>query len=169
MNQFIQWLLSLFTKKYKPVKPPVVVPDKPADGAPVNEMFPTSKLHTCPDSVRSWPVVSQLTAKRGGGRLYFHMTNPALWKNIGGTCGHIHCLLYRDGEWHGGPCDALRPPNASGDCPVKEDDCACVPDGDKQLYVPKDGEAVRFVITGFCRYGTGMKPAQRTSEAVITW
>jgi hypothetical protein len=170
MKQLWAWILSMFGgKNDRPVKPIVVEPDKPTTGQSTDAVFPTSKLHTCPDVVRSWPVVSKLTARRAGGRLYFNVGNPALWPNVGGTCGHIHCELYRDGAWHAGPCDALRPPNASGDCPVKEDNCACVPNGKKRLYEPKDGEEVRFVISGFCRNGVDMKPAQRTSEAVITW
>lgn len=168
MKSFWTWLVSLFGRKKD--KPVVVHPvDKPEDKPASDEVFPSCVMHTCPSVVRSWPVVSKLTARRAGGRLYFNVGNSSLWPNVGGTCGHIHCMLYRDGAWHGGPCDALRPPNASGDCPVKEDNCACVPDGDDQLYVPKNGEEVRFVISGFCRNGGRMKPTQRTSEAVITW
>jgi hypothetical protein len=162
MKWIIEWIKSWFSKKPNP-KP------KPDPVDPVDEKFPTATMHTCPASVRGWPVVSQLTARKAGSFLYFHTDKSGLWPNHDGTCGHIQCGLLRDGVWHYGPCDALRPFGDNGDSPRKESSCACVPDGDNQLYIPRSGEEVRFVITGFCRYGKDMKPQQRTTEAVMTW
>jgi hypothetical protein len=72
--------------------------------------------------------------------------------------------MFRDNEWHCGPCDALRPMPS-----VKESSCICVPDGDNQLYVPEANEKIGIVITGFCRYSQVMRPAQRSSIAWLTW
>jgi hypothetical protein len=182
MKWFIEWINSWFAKKTdpkpkpepKPDPVPVPTPDptptpKPDTVDPVDEKFPTATMHTCPDAVRGWPVVSKLTVRKEGSFLYFHTDKPGLWPNNGGTCGHIQCGLYRNDSWHYGPCDALRPFNRDGDAPCKKASCACVPDGKKQLYIPREGEEVRFVVTGFCRYGNDMKPQQRTTEAVMTW
>jgi hypothetical protein len=159
-----KWLTDLL-KKWFPKKPKPQPQPEPVQ----DEQFPTATMHTCPASVRAWPVVGKLTVRKDGSFLYFSTDKPDLWPSHDGTCGHIHCLLKRDGVWHGGPCDALRPFGRDGGAPRKETKCACVPDNKKQLYVPQAGEEVRFVITGFCRYGNDMQPQQRTTEAVITW
>lgn len=148
-----------------PIQPgQVVVPE-----APQTVEFRSAVLHTCPDSVRTWPEVSSLTVTRSNNRLVFSTDTPAAWPNIDGCCAQIQCGLYRDGAWHFGPCDALRPFNSAGVAPPKEDSCACVPDGDARLYVPVAGEEVRFRLSGYCRHGQHMRPTQLSREAVLVW
>jgi len=127
--------------------------------------FTTAVKHTCPKSVSEWPIVSKLTVKLSGSRIYFEVDNPEQWPAVEGTvCCEMHALLERDGEWHCGPCDGvhLLPSH-------KEKSGACVPDGDTRTYVPKPGEKVGFVLTGCCRNGRHMRPQQRTTIAWLVW
>ena len=160
----LKWL-SGYKAEQKPQKPvdPVKPVEKPVDPTDKDE-FTSAKIYTAPGIVTSWPTVSDLIVEQQGNKLRFDTTKRSCWPNIDGCCAHIHALLLRNGTWHTGPCDALRPMPS-----VKEASCICVPDGDKQLYVPENGEKVGIVITGFCRHSKGMHPAQRSSIAWITW
>ena len=140
---------------------------KQSDDKPNQEPdeFTTAQLHTCPKWVASWPIVSTLTAKISGSRLYFEVDNNDLWKPVeGDIVAEMHTLLNRDGAWHCGPADGVHKlPSFKGK------DGACVPDGDSRTYVPKPGEKVGLVLTGCCRNGRHMRPQQRTSIAWMVW
>lgn len=153
------------TPQPKPIDPPKPVdPVKPVEPTTDKDEFTIADIHTAPDVIKSWPIVSDLIVKQEGNKLHFNSTQSSHWPNIDGCCAHIHALLFRNGVWHCGPCDALHPMPS-----VKEASCICVPDGKKRLYTPEVGEKVGILITGFCRYGNDMKPAQRSSIAWITW
>ena len=155
----------------------VIMPTLPEPGAsePVaqpatGDVWASARFRTAPEAVRAWPVVGGVAVAQSGGFLTFTLEHPELWPNVDGCCGVIWCFMeVATGQWEGGPCDGLRPPNPAGVCPRKEASCACVPEGDTRLHVPKAGDRVRFVVTGHCRNGRLMKPQQRTSETEIVW
>ena len=163
---------SAFSRLFRTGKPKDDTPkDEPTDTQPADE-FATAVLHTCPDRVRTWPVVSGLTVERRNGQLCFDSGRRDLWAGVEATkrpdgsmlCGELHVLLRRDGKWHCGPCDGIWTLPSS-----KGEDSACVPDDDTRRYEPHSGETVGIVLVGCSRGGRLMKPAQRTEICWLTW
>jgi hypothetical protein len=115
-------------------------------------------------------VVDRLTISEGATKSLFHyeFDQPSIWPDVGGgTVANVWCFLPREGKWHGGPCDALKPSNARIQ---KERECLCVPDGKTRTYVPEPGEMAWVCATGICRNGTPMKPQQRTQMVrMLVW
>lgn len=109
--------------------------------------------------------MSTLTISWRGGDLYCDLDDWSKWPAPDGTIGNVWVFLFRDGKWHGGPCDGFRPPTRN----FRSKRALCVPEGDKQLYVPQSGETIKVMLSGPCRKGKGMKPAQRSSIAEIVW
>ncbi len=131
-----------------------------------DDIFAACVIHGAPESVRAWPIVSQATAKWRGGDLQVDLDDWSKWPAPDGTIGNIWCFLYRDGKWHGGPCDGFRPPNRN----FRSKSCFCCPGtGDQRLYEPQSGETVKVMISGPCRKGHGMKPAQRSTIVEVVW
>lgn len=171
MNHLIQWLISLFRKSAKPSKPsapPADPPTAPSDPSPAPDEFTTARFHTCPKEAGQFKVVSSLAVEIRGSRLYFTTDHPELWPNVDGCIGELHCMLYRDGQWHAGPIDGMRPfAQNGGDRSTK---CAAVPDNDNRLYEARSGDKVGFVVSDKCRNMRSVKlPGKRTGIAWITW
>jgi hypothetical protein len=161
----MKWLTDLLKKLFvdwwkKQKVDPVVKPE----AQPAQDEFVGAVLHTCPDEVHGWPVVSGLNVTRSGGDYSFDTDKRELWPNIDGCCGNIVCLLFRDGTWHAAPCDGFRPFPSR-----RSASCFCVCDGDKRTFEPVSGEKVGMMVTGFCRNGNRMKPKQRTRIAWMVW
>jgi len=124
--------------------------------------FTQAKFHTAPQEVANWPIISTLTVTNQGSLIRLEVDAATLSKWPRDTTINIHCLLFRDGQWKTGPCDAVRPLPS-----VKEYSCLCVPDGDNRLFVPVKGEKVGVVITTRCRHGQVTSNKFRSSIAWI--
>jgi hypothetical protein len=124
--------------------------------------FAQAKIRTAPQEVASWPIISTLKVTNQGSLIRLEVDAATLSKWPRDTTINIHCLLFRDGQWQTGPCDAVRPLPS-----VKEYSCLCVPDGDNRLFVPEKGEKTGVVITTRCRNGQVTSNKFRSSIAWI--
>lgn len=139
------------------------------DPEPEADEFATAEFHTCPKETAKLQIVSSLSVEIRGSKLYLTTDKPELWPDVGdGTIGNIHCLLFRDGKWHCGPIDGMRPfQRNGGDRSVK---CGAVPDGDNRLYEAVAGERVGFVITPAVRNKKTVElPGKRTAVGWVIW
>jgi len=99
----------------------------------------------------------------------FGTGDPQVAPNYAPGCiGDVICLLYRDGTWHAGACDGMRPFKSTSST-HKPRSAFCVNDGDKRTYEPQSGERVGVVVAGQCRHGKHLKPKQRTTIAWMVW
>jgi len=121
----------------------VIDPNNPV--TPVDE-FSMATMHTTIQSVSQWPIISTLTVKDSGSRITLDVDDATRPRWPRDVSINIHCLLFRDGKWHAGPCDGVRPLPS-----VKDYKCLCIPSGDNRLYEPIKGEKVGVVITTKCR------------------
>lgn len=160
-ERLIDWLLGRkATDVVEPVKPT-------PEAAYSRKGWDEARFVTCPEAVRTWPVVDRLTVQLRGGQFSYGLEHPELWPVVKGkkpTIGSLFCFLVRDGQMWAGPCDYLRPVGA-----VKEKKDVCVPDGDDRLYVPRSGETVGIGLAGFCRRGEKMAPKQVAEVAWVVW
>jgi hypothetical protein len=166
MNWLWNWIKSLFAKKQNPTPQPQPGP-QPQLSTYSRKGWDDARFHTAPESVRTWPVVDRLRVNFIGSRFSYTLEHPELWPIVPGnkpTIGNLWCFLFRDGAWHGGPCDKLRPVGAQ-----KERKDAVVPNGDIRLYVPIRGETVGIALSGFCRRGEVMSPKQLTEVCWVVW
>jgi hypothetical protein len=131
--------------------------------SPSTNVWKVGVIHTSNESVRNWAETGGvLEVKFVGNKMHYTVTNPKGWQ-AGDTEGCIWVWMYRDGKWHAGPCDYFRTMEKG----VKESSSLCVPDGDKRLYVPVEGELIGIQFTGKCRKGQDMKPQIKTDN--IAW
>ena len=162
MKWLTDLLKTIFVDWWQKKKPDIVPTPEPS--TPATDEWLNAVLHTCPEEARGWPIVSTLTVTKAGGDYAFDTDKRDLWPNVDGCCGNMVCLLYRDGKWHGAPCDGFRP------FPSKRSaGCFCVCDRDHRTYEPVSGEKVGMMVIGFCRNGVRMAPKQRTSIAWVVW
>lgn len=137
---------------------------RPPDG--VLDEWQQAKLHICPDECRDWPVVSTLTVTRSGGSFVFDVDSREKWPDFGDkTIGNVVLIMYRDGAYHAGPFDGLRPWPCS-----RSLESFCVPKTTgARLYTPESGEKVWLMGIGACRSGQRMTPKQRTTIVEMVW
>jgi len=123
--------------------------------------FSKAKMHTCPQEVSKWAIISTLSVKYVQNLIRLDVDDATRNQWPRDVSINIHCLLFRNGEWHAGPCDAVKPLPSN-----KEYKCLCVPDGDARTYVPKTGEKMGIVITSHCRHG---EIGQERFRSTIAW
>lgn len=141
------------------VEPPVT-PELPD---PNKDEFALAKMHTAKQEVAGWPVISTLTVTyvdKKRIRIDVDEATRSRWPKDASI--NIHCLLKRNGVWHAGPCDWVKPMPS-----VKDFKCLCVPDGDSRTYVPDPylESKAGIVLTLKCRYGM----AEEKFRTTVFW
>lgn len=136
----------------EPVPNPDPGPTPNPDPNPTKDEFARAKMHTTKQEVADWPIISTLTVTNVGNKIRIDVDDATRAKWPRDTSINIHAVLFRDGQWHAGPCDGVRPLPS-----VKDFKCLCVPEGDDRLFVPdkKLDKKVGVVITAKCRRTLG--------------
>lgn len=129
---------------------------------PAQDEFSQSVIHTAPQDITAWPIISTLTVTDVDNKIRLNVDDATRSKWPKDTSINIHCLLYRNGKWHAGPCDFVHPLPS-----VKEYKILCVPDGDHRTYEPEYNEKVGVVLTTKCRHSQVGKDKFRSSIAWI--
>ena len=127
----------------------------------LQDEFTKAKMHTCPQEVSKWPIVSTLSVKYVQNLIRLDVDDATRNKWPRDVSINLHCLLFRNGEWHAGPCDFVKPLPSN-----KEYKCLCVPDGDNRTYIPKKGEKVGIVLSTRCRNN---EVGQDRFRSTIAW
>lgn len=158
----MKWLTDILKKLFVDwwKKRPDAKPEPTADE------WTSALLHLCPEECRNWPVVSKTTVTVNGGNLVIDVDSRDKWPDIGDRIlGNTVCLLFRDGRWHAGPWDGLRP----YPCTRSLAD-VCVPASTSARFAtPEKGERVGIMPIGGCRAGEYMRPKQRGTVAWVVW
>lgn len=161
LTDLLKKLFSNWWQKKKPDVIPTPEPDKPA-----SDEWNDMTIHVSPEEVRGWQKVCDITVTQAGGDYIIDTDKRDLWPDIGDRIvGNVWCFLFRNGKWHAGPFDGLRP------FPCKRDAAAfCVPlNTSARFATPERGEKVGVATSGVCRSGEEMRPKQRSGITWIVW